>query len=57
MDTVKNVVRNADIWKKQKYYFLNRIKYIEGSLMKSFGKISKENKPIDISLKSFCFQM
>ena len=55
MDTVKNVVRNADIWKKQKYYFLNRIKYIEGILMKSFGKISKENKPIDISLKTFCF--
>ena len=25
--------------KKQKYYYLNRMKYIEGSLMKSSGKI------------------
>ena len=27
----------------QKYYFLNRMKYIEGSLMKSSGKISGEH--------------
>ena len=26
--------------KTQKYYFLNRMKYIEGSIMKSSGKIS-----------------
>ena len=26
----------------QKYYFLNRMKYIEGSLMKSSATISKE---------------
>ena len=44
MDTVKNVVCNADIWKKkQKYYYLNRMKYIEGSLMKSSGKIFREH--------------
>ena len=29
--------------KTQKYYFLNRMKYIEGSLMKSSGKISREH--------------
>ena len=28
--------------KPQKYYFLNRVKYIEGSLMKSSGKICRE---------------
>ena len=28
--------------KIQKYYFLNRMKYIEGGLMKSSGKISRE---------------
>ena len=30
--------------KIQKYYFLNRMKYIEGSLLKSSGKILKTNK-------------
>ena len=34
---IKNVVHNADFEKIQKYYFLNRMKYIEGSLMKSSG--------------------
>ena len=29
--------------KTQKYCFLNRMKYIEGSLMKSSGKISREH--------------
>ena len=29
--------------KKQKYYYLNRMKYIEGSLMKSSGKIFREH--------------
>ena len=29
--------------KTQKYYFLNRMKYIEGSLMNSTGKIFKEH--------------
>ena len=43
MDTVKNVVCNADIWKNTKNYFLNRVKYIEGSLVKSSGKISREH--------------
>ena len=28
--------------KRQKYYFLRRMKYIEGSLVKSSGKISRE---------------
>ena len=28
--------------KTQKYYFLNRLKYIEGSLVKSSGKILRE---------------
>ena len=28
--------------KTQKYYFINRIKYIESSLVKSSGKISRE---------------
>ena len=28
---------------KQKYYFLNRVKYIEVSLMKSSGKIYREH--------------
>ena len=43
MDTVKNVVCNDDIWKKKQKYYLNRMKYIEGSLMKSSGKIFREN--------------
>ena len=30
MDTVKNVVCNADIWKNKNIIFLNRMKYIEG---------------------------
>ena len=29
--------------KTQKYYFSNRVKYIEGSLMTSSGKISREH--------------
>ena len=29
--------------KIQKYYFLNRMKYIEGSLMKYSGKVSREH--------------
>ena len=29
--------------KTQKYYILNRVKYIEGSLMKSSVKISREH--------------
>ena len=29
--------------KTQKYYFLNRMKYIVGSLVKSSGKISREH--------------
>ena len=37
MDTVKNIVRNAEIWKNTKYYFLNRMEYIEDSLVKSSG--------------------
>ena len=41
MYTVKNVVHNADIWKN--YYFLNRMKYIEDSLMKSSGKIFRKH--------------
>ena len=28
--------------KTQKYYFLNRMKYMEDSLVKSSGKISRE---------------
>ena len=28
--------------KTQKYYFLNRMRYIEGSLVKSSGKIFRE---------------
>ena len=28
--------------KTQKYYFLNRMEYIEGSIVKSSGKISRE---------------
>ena len=28
--------------KTQKYYPLNKVKYIEGSLVKSFGKIPRE---------------
>ena len=28
--------------KTQKYYFLNKMKYMEGSLVKSSGKISRE---------------
>ena len=44
IDTVKYVVHNADIWKNKKVlFFLNRMKYIEGSLMKSSGNISKEH--------------
>ena len=39
----KKVVHNANIQKKQKYYFLNRMKYIEGSLVKFSGKISREH--------------
>ena len=37
MDTVENVVRNAESGKTQKYYFLNRMEYIEDSLVKSSG--------------------
>ena len=29
--------------KTQKYYFVSRMKYSEGSLMKSFGKIFREH--------------
>ena len=29
--------------KTQKYYFLNRMKYIKGGLMQSSGKISREH--------------
>ena len=56
MDTVKNVIGNADIW-KNKNYFVNRVKYIEGSLMKSSGKISREylkplvGKKVDLKVK------
>ena len=37
------IIRNADIKKTQKYYFLNGMKYIKGSLVKTSGKISREN--------------
>ena len=42
-DTVKNVVPNADISKNMKIFFKQILKYIEGSLMKSSGKISREH--------------
>ena len=41
MGTGKNAVHNADIWKNK--YFLNRMKYIEVSLVKSSGKIYREH--------------
>ena len=54
MDRVKNVVCNADIWKKkQKYYYLNRMKYIEGSLMKSSGKIFREHQKLLVRKKKY----
>ena len=37
--------------KTQKYYFLNRMKYIEGSLMKSSGKISWEHQKLLVRKK------
>ena len=40
MDTVKNVVRNVDLWKN---ILLNRLKYIEDSLVKFSGKIFREH--------------
>ena len=44
MDTVKNDVRNPDILKNTKtIIFLNKVKHIEGSLMKSSGRISREH--------------
>ena len=54
MGRVKNVVCNADIWKKkQKYYYLNRMKYIEGSLMKSSGKIFREHQKLSVRKKKY----
>ena len=37
-----NVELNADISKKTKNIFLNKMEYIEGSLMKSSGKIPRD---------------
>ena len=43
MDTVKIAVRKILTFEKtQEYYFLSRMKYIEASLVKSSGKISRE---------------
>ena len=38
--------------KTQKFYFLNRMKYIEGSLVKSSGKISREHLKLLLRKKS-----
>ena len=38
--TVKMLYAMLTFGKTQKYYFLNRMKYNEGSLVKSSGKIS-----------------
>ena len=43
MDTFENAVHNADISKNTTILFLNRMKCIEGSLIKSSGKISREH--------------
>ena len=43
MVTVKMLYVILTFEKTQKYYFLNIMKYIEGSLMSSSGKIFREH--------------
>ena len=37
----------------QKFYFLNRMKYVEGSLMKSSGKVSAEHERLLVQKSRF----
>ena len=39
--------------KTQKFYFLNRMKYVEGSLMKCSGKVSAEHERLLVQKSRF----
>ena len=43
--------------KTQKFYFLNRMKYVEGSLMKSSGKVSAEHERLLVQKSRFQSKM